>query len=162
MLIKKHYPHIKWIISFSDGCQCGDGTIYRASGFYLSSIKKNKTILKLADGSIVADHSLDGPNHVGADGRSGSVVAKANGAVLLDGYMLRYIYFLDKSFKDKIREPLLDFSAIGEIGAGMYKGVKLDRRLKQAMGDDQSPQRRCDTDLNAPLLSDETIGSKPQ
>ena len=26
-LIKKHYPHIEWVLSFSDGCQCGDGTI---------------------------------------------------------------------------------------------------------------------------------------
>ena len=26
-LIKKQAPHIKWIISFADGCQCGDGTI---------------------------------------------------------------------------------------------------------------------------------------
>ena len=33
-LIKKNAPQIKWIISFADGCSCGDGTIYRASGFY--------------------------------------------------------------------------------------------------------------------------------
>ena len=26
-LIKKHYPHIEWILSFSDGTQCGDDTI---------------------------------------------------------------------------------------------------------------------------------------
>jgi hypothetical protein len=32
-LIKKNAPQIKWILSFSDGTQCGDGTIYRASGF---------------------------------------------------------------------------------------------------------------------------------
>ena len=35
-LLKKHAPHIKWIVSFADGTQCGDGTIYRASGFYLT------------------------------------------------------------------------------------------------------------------------------
>ena len=29
-LIKKQYPHIQWILSFSDATQCGDGTIYRA------------------------------------------------------------------------------------------------------------------------------------
>ena len=40
-MIKKHAPQIKWIISFADGCQCGDGTIYRASGFVLTGIKKN-------------------------------------------------------------------------------------------------------------------------
>ena len=32
-LFKKNAPHIKWIISYADGTQCGDGTIYRASGF---------------------------------------------------------------------------------------------------------------------------------
>jgi len=43
-LIKKNAPHIKWILSYSDGTQCGDGTIYRASGFYLTDIKKNTGI----------------------------------------------------------------------------------------------------------------------
>ena len=40
-LIKKNAPQIKWVISFADGCQCGDGTIYRASNFILTGIKKN-------------------------------------------------------------------------------------------------------------------------
>ena len=35
-LIRKNAPQIKWVISFADGCQCGDGTIYRASGFILT------------------------------------------------------------------------------------------------------------------------------
>ena len=43
-LIKKHYPHIEWILSFSDGTQCGDGTIYRASGFVLTQIKANNLL----------------------------------------------------------------------------------------------------------------------
>jgi hypothetical protein len=33
-LIKKHYKNIEWIISYADASQCGDGTIYRASGFF--------------------------------------------------------------------------------------------------------------------------------
>jgi hypothetical protein len=40
--IKKYAPHIKWVISFADGTQCGDGTIYRASGFVLTGIKKKQ------------------------------------------------------------------------------------------------------------------------
>ena len=48
-LIKKHYPNIEWILSFSDGTQCGDGAIYRASGFYLTSIKKNTELYKIND-----------------------------------------------------------------------------------------------------------------
>jgi hypothetical protein len=43
-LIKKNAPHIKWIISFADGTQCGDGTIYRASGFGLVGISENTAL----------------------------------------------------------------------------------------------------------------------
>nr|DAP01837.1 MAG TPA: protein of unknown function (DUF4338) [Caudoviricetes sp.] len=43
-MIKKQAPHIKWVISFADGAQCGDGTIYRASNFVLTGIKPNKAI----------------------------------------------------------------------------------------------------------------------
>ena len=44
-MIKKNTPHIKWIISFSDATQCGDGAIYRASGFYLTAIRESKNDL---------------------------------------------------------------------------------------------------------------------
>lgn len=58
-MIKKQAPHIKWIISFADGTQCGDGTIYRASNFVLTGISKNKTIIEMPDGSAVAGLTLD-------------------------------------------------------------------------------------------------------
>ncbi|MGY3347096.1 MULTISPECIES: Mom family adenine methylcarbamoylation protein [unclassified Bradyrhizobium] len=51
-MIRKNYPHIGWVISFADGCQCGDGTIYRASGFVLTGIKVNKSLLRLPEGSV--------------------------------------------------------------------------------------------------------------
>lgn len=31
-MIRRQAPHVKWVISFADGCSCGDGGIYRASG----------------------------------------------------------------------------------------------------------------------------------
>lgn len=46
-LIKKHAPHVKWVISFADATQCGDGTIYRASGFVLTAIKENQQLYTL-------------------------------------------------------------------------------------------------------------------
>lgn len=63
-MIKKKAPQIKWVISFADGTQCGDGTIYRASNFVLTGITKNNTILEMPDGSRVAKisqnaHPLD-------------------------------------------------------------------------------------------------------
>ena len=46
-LLRKHYPHLKWVVSFADGTQCGDGTIYRASGFVLTGIKRNAQLFRL-------------------------------------------------------------------------------------------------------------------
>ena len=56
--IRKTYPHIQWIVSFADGAQCGDGTIYRASGFVLTSIKKNTSLWSAPDGRVVADATI--------------------------------------------------------------------------------------------------------
>ena len=57
-LIKKNAPHIKWIISFADGTMCGDGTIYRASGFQLVKIGANSTIYEFPDGQRIASLTL--------------------------------------------------------------------------------------------------------
>ena len=53
--LKKTYPWLQWVISFADGTQCGDGTIYRASGFVLTSIKRNDQIWAAPDGSTFAE-----------------------------------------------------------------------------------------------------------
>jgi hypothetical protein len=50
--IKKTYPWMKWIVSFADGTQCGDGTIYRASGFYLTGLKVNNQIWTAPSGEV--------------------------------------------------------------------------------------------------------------
>lgn len=137
-LIKKMYPQIKWVISFSDGAQCGDGTIYRASGFVLTGIKRNTQMLKMPDGSIVAKKSLD---HKVINGKFGSVAARESGARALEGYQLRYVYFIDKSYKEKLTVPILPFSDIDKVGAGMYKGERMtlqERRVTKASSGDQS------------------------
>lgn len=137
-LIKKNYPHIKWIVSFADGCQCGDGTIYRASGFLLTGINKNKTIFRMPDGSTIARLSLDlqlstvkqkydkmcGLDPKGHYNRNDYV---RGGARTLDGNMLRYIYFIDKSKEKDLTVPVLPFSMIDEMSARMYKGVSYKR-----------------------------------
>jgi hypothetical protein len=120
--IRKHYPHIEWVISFSDGTQCGDGTIYRASGFYLCGIKKNTTILRMPDGSIVADKTLNDPAYVLKGQSSG--YWKKNGAQALPGFQLRYIYFINPEARNRLTVPELPFSKIAEIGATMYRGLR--------------------------------------
>lgn len=123
-LIKKNYPNIKWIVSFADGCQCGDGTIYRASGFVLTAIRKNKTILEW-NGKIIADKTLNNSNYKKLGMSAG--YAKKNGAKPLEGFMLRYIYFIDKSKEKDLTVPVLPFSMIDEMNARMYKGVSYKR-----------------------------------
>jgi len=122
--IRKNYPHIKWIISFADGTQCGDGTIYRASGFCLVGIKKNTQILKMPDGSLINKKTLDNPNHVAPDGRFGSALAREKGATAIPGYQLKYIYFVDGEIREKLTVPILPYSMIAEVGATMYKGKR--------------------------------------
>ena len=119
-LIKKHYPHIDWIVSFSDGTQCGDGAIYRASGFVLTAIRKNSTIKRLADGTVAASH--------------GTSRKDFTGAVTLDGYQLRYLFFINKECQKRLTVPLIPFSKIDELGAGMYKG-QVKRTKEQASRD---------------------------
>lgn len=58
-LLKQNAPQIKWVVSFADGTQCGDGTIYRASNFVLTGVTKNNTILLLPDGSRIASMTID-------------------------------------------------------------------------------------------------------
>lgn len=135
-LIKKNAPHIKWIISFADGCQCGDGTIYRASGFKLVGIKKNKTIIRMPDGSTIAGLNLDlQPSTVkkkydkmcnlSINGHYNRNDYLKNGAKWLEGNMLKYIYFIDKSKEKDLTVPIIPFSKIDELNAGMYKGEKI-------------------------------------
>lgn len=108
-MIKKNAPQIKWILSYSDATQCGDGTIYRASGFKLTQINKNGTIYRLANGEVVA--------------KRGDSKYDFNGAKALEGFQNRYILLIDKSCK--IVPEILDFKKIDELGAGMYKGEKI-------------------------------------
>lgn len=77
-ILKKHAPNIKWVLSFADATQCGDGTIYRASGFVLTGINKNKSLLNLPGIGVVADKSLS--NVMSKDGRYGSAIAREYGA----------------------------------------------------------------------------------
>lgn len=58
-LIKKNAPQIKWIVSFADGCSCGDGTIYRASNFVLTAIKPNYNLVLLPTGEKIHKMTLE-------------------------------------------------------------------------------------------------------
>ena len=149
-MIKQHYPHIEWVVSFADGAQCGDGTIYRASGFVLTSIKKNDQIWKAPSGETFARMSLTDGKSKQQQQQAKAVIRHSvtkgkhmeNGAASMrqyadagfkpiDGYQLRYIYFLNQAAKVRLTCDILPFAKIAEIGAGMYKGESI-KRDKQA------------------------------
>lgn len=145
-MIRKQAPHIKWVISFADGCSCGDGTIYRASNFVLTGIKENNAIcllpngkkvhqISLTSGPTVKRPELGGKSLVEISGGAASIKAYLDytGGVKLRGYQLRYIYFVDKRYKERLTVPILPFSKIDEMGAGMYKGENVTQAERHAI-----------------------------
>lgn len=137
-LIKKYAPQVKWIISFADGCSCGDGTIYRASNFLLTDIKENLNLAELPNGLRVhkmtlASNPTSPREELGGltffDVTGGSYDFRKYlayvGATPIPGFQLRYIYFIDPSWRSRLTVPEIPFSRIDELGAGMYKGEKI-------------------------------------
>lgn len=136
-LLRKAYPHLKWVVSFADGTQCGDGTIYRAAGFVLTQIKPSDALVRLPDGRVIHRITLEsGPKRRRTElgGRTYLEVTggkfcfkkyiKAAGATLLPGFQLRYIYFLHPESRNLLTVPEIPFSRIAEVGASMYRGKR--------------------------------------
>jgi len=147
-IIRKTYPHIEWVISFADGAQCGDGTIYRASGFFLTAIKKNNQMwaaptgekfsrMSLTDGKskqqqqqaqkVISRTTMTKGGNNSATGAASMKAYAAAGFVPIPGFQLRYLYFLNPKAKERLTVPILPFSKIDEMGAGMYKGKSKKR-----------------------------------
>ena len=142
-LIRKHYPHIEWVVSFSDGTQCGDGTIYRAAGFVLTGIVKSENIIRLKDGGAIHKMTLEsnpssprkelgGKSYYDITGGKYNFkeYTKAVGGVVIPGFQLRYIYFLNQHARDRLTVPVVSFDKIDELGAGMYRGEKISRSAR--------------------------------
>lgn len=114
--IRRKYPKIKWIISFADATQCGDGTIYRASGFVLTSIKRNTSLrTDPTTGNMMQRVSA------WSAGRQ----AEFNTWPRVAGHQLRYIKFLDPAWAPRLAVPMIPFDRIKAAGATMYRGKKL-------------------------------------
>ena len=115
-LLKKYAPHIKWIISFADGTQCGDGAIYRASGFKLVGITENKALRRNPKtGEVI--HVMQA-YHL-------KIINEFKKWEPLEGKQFKYIYLIDKNCE--ITVPILPFSKIDEMDARMYKGKKMTK-----------------------------------
>lgn len=120
-LIKKNAPHIKWVVSFADATQCGDGTIYRASGFKLVGIVKN-TSLRTNPVTGEKVHIIQAHHQkISKEFRTWKPIT---------GYQLKYIYLIDPSCK--LTVPVLSFNKIDEMQAGMYKGQNISFSKRHA------------------------------
>jgi len=145
-LIKKNAPHIKWIISFADAAQCGDGTIYRASNFVLTGYTKTENAFWRVPPELVELNGGEIAHRVKIQCKSSLlskyILSRTNGKNLtikeyidkfggeaVPGYSFRYIYFIDKSYIDKLTVPVLPFSIINELNGRMYKGQKINGDL---------------------------------
>lgn len=134
-ILNKRMPSLKWILSYSDATQCGDGTIYRASGFVLTGIKKNSDLLEI-NGVVTHKVSLASTPHKEIPGTGvsfseafagksvgASTVAKTFGGNVLAGYQLRYVLFLDPTWRNRLVPSPIPFDEIG-ADVRMYKGKK--------------------------------------
>lgn len=105
-LIRKHAPHVKWVISFADATQCGTGTIYRASGFLLTQIKENRNLKRNPKtGEVVAAIKA---HHLG-------IYDKFKDWEALEGYQIRYVYFLDPSYRAKLTVDPIPYSELDKL-----------------------------------------------
>lgn len=139
-LLRKRAPQLKWVVSFADATQCGDGTIYRAAGFLLTQIARNKTLIQAPDGSLFTDVGLR--TSAASVARAEAIMRKLGlsfppqtaqrglkryfdaGFKALPGYQLRYVYFLDPSWRDRLACRVLPYSEIAAKGAAMYRGER--------------------------------------
>lgn len=156
-MLRRTAPQIKWVVSFADGTQCGDGTIYRASGFVLTGIKRNTQVWAAPSGERFSRTSLTdnrskqqqqqqarhvisrtttekGKHVLGTGGASMRQYAEA-GFRPLDGFQLRYVYFIDPTARERLTVPAIPFSRIDEAGARMYKGRRGGSIEADAPGD---------------------------
>lgn len=140
--MRKEYPQLKWCVSFADATQCGDGTIYRASGFVLTGLKVNNQIWEAPEGQVFSRTSLtDGRSkqqqqakkvisrttatkgkHITEDGASSMKRYIEAGWKPKNGFQLRYIYFIDPTARERLTVPIIPFSEIAKRGASMYRG----------------------------------------
>lgn len=120
--LRKTQPHLQWLLSFADGAQCGDGAIYRATGFALTGIKKNTSIWSDGAGGKVNRVSLTTKVAAGTAGASSMRAVRDAGGAPLPGFQLRYMYFIDSSARSRLMVPVLPYAAIEAAGARMYLG----------------------------------------
>lgn len=154
-LLRANYPQLKWVVSFADASLCGDGTIYRASGFVLTAIKQNASSFVMPDGEVFSSFTAGAHRTTEQSGKAGKRFIEERGGILAEGFQLRYVYFLHPEERANLTVPELPFSRIAELGAGMYKGQKRTPSTGTAPQEQQAVGTR-------PVRSSEPTGQPEQ
>jgi hypothetical protein len=137
-MLAQRYANLQWILSFADGVQCGDGTIYRAAGWLLTGIGDSSQILEAPDGvrfaakilttagsarRVAALRSIGMAHHPLALGSSLRPLLDG-GFRVVPGFMLRYVKPLRAGVRDRLTVPVMPYSAIEQRGATMYRSQR--------------------------------------
>ncbi|RMD66013.1 hypothetical protein D6833_02040, partial [Candidatus Parcubacteria bacterium] len=106
-------------------------TIYRAVGFVLTGIKRNDRLYRMPDGRIAHGINMTDTNlsrvvieNGWRPGDTEKTFVQRIGAEPIPGFQLRYIYFLDPSYRGRLTVPELPYSEIERVGARMYRGKR--------------------------------------
>lgn len=127
------YPRLQWLLSFADGVQCGDGTIYRAAGWLLTAVSDSGQILESPSGErftkmslsqagsarrLAALRSIGALEHAASSSMAPFMAA---GFKVVPGFMLRYLKPLRDGVEKRLTVPTVPYSAIAQMGAAMYR-----------------------------------------
>jgi hypothetical protein len=83
-------------------------------------------------------------------GMTGGNVRKAMRAEVLEGFQLRYIYFIDPAYRARLTVPELPYSEIKARGATMYKGQRPTGETGEI---DSAPQTNAEIGGASPTVS---------
>mgnify|MGYP003453569990 CR=1 FL=1 len=131
--------------------------IYKINITKLVTIKWNKTRIFVllhrctttAAQRVISRVTVTKGNHsLGSGGGASMKQYEEAGFVPLDGYQLRYIYFIDPAYRARLTVPELPYSEIKARGASMYLGQSGGR------GEiDNAPQSNAETEGASPIRS---------
>lgn len=105
-LLKRHAPWLKWLISYADPNVGHQGTIYQATNWLYTGLGAEQPQLVL-DGKVT--HRRTVSNRYGSSERGylKSLGIKVETQEVLGKH--RYIYFLDPSWRPRLRLPVLPY-----------------------------------------------------
>jgi hypothetical protein len=133
-ILKARAHHLEWVLSYADATRCGDGTIYRATGWLLTDIKPNRSLWEWPNGEVYSDVGIRTSDRLRrwvasqGDGITWAMTGKAStwralGARPIAGHQIRYIYPLRDGVRERLTCDVLPYAAIDDARAGMYLGV---------------------------------------